>query len=240
MHRSSRPSAADARPRRPEVRCTAATPPPCASRLERVNVLPFVAVAVLIILTPGPDMALMTRNALAGGRRAALFTGLGITVGLLIWTAASVIGLVAVLAASAVAFTVVKLAGAVYLVYLGVRTLLSLRDRADDEDAVSSRTRAQGSPFRQGLLTNLLNPKIAVLFTSLIPQFVEAGPSATMQSLVLAAIFVSLGLVWLVTYALLATAFADALRRPTFRRAMSAITGVVLIGLGVRLATESR
>ncbi len=204
-----------------------------------MNLLPFVAVAVLVILTPGPDMALMTRNALAGGRRAALFTGLGITVGLLIWTAASVIGLVAVLAASAVAFTIVKLAGAVYLVYLGVRTLLSLRGASADDDAESA-ARAHGSSFRQGLFTNLLNPKIAVLFTSLIPQFVEPGPSATFQSLLLASIFVSLGLVWLVTYALLATAFADALRRPTFKRALSAITGVVLIGLGVRLATESR
>ncbi len=204
-----------------------------------MNLLPFVAVAVLVILTPGPDMALMTRNALAGGRRAALFTGLGITVGLLIWTAASVIGLVAVLAASAVAFTIVKLAGAVYLVYLGVRTLLSLHGASADDDAESA-ARAHGSPFRQGLFTNLLNPKIAVLFTSLIPQFVEPGPSATFQSLLLASIFVSLGLVWLVTYALLATAFADALRRPTFKRALSAITGVVLIGLGVRLATESR
>ena len=204
-----------------------------------MNLLPFVAVAVLIILTPGPDMALMTRNALTYGRRAALFTGLGITVGLLVWTAASVIGLVAVLAASAVAFTVVKLAGAVYLVYLGVRTLLSLRGSAKEEAAPAD-ARAMGSPFRQGLLTNLLNPKIAVLFTSLIPQFVEPGPSATLQSLLLATIFVSLGLVWLTTYALIATAAADRLRGPTFRRALSAITGVVMVGLGLRLATESR
>lgn len=204
-----------------------------------MNLLPFVAVAVLVILTPGPDMALMTRNALAGGRRAALFTGLGITLGLLIWTAASVIGLVAVLAASAAAFTIVKLAGAVYLVYLGIRTLLSLRG-ASAVDGAGAPTRAQGSPFRQGLFTNLLNPKIAVLFTSLIPQFVEPGPSAPMQSLVLATVFVSLGLLWLMAYALLATAFADTLRLPAFRRALSAIAGVVLIGLGLRMATESR
>ena len=201
--------------------------------------MPFMAVAVLIILTPGPDMALITRNALVGGRRAALFTGLGITVGLLVWTAASVIGLVAVLTASAVAFTAVKLAGAVYLVYLGVRTLLSLREASADE-APAPAARAIGSPFRQGLLTNLLNPKIAVLFTSLIPQFVEPGASATYQSLLLATVFVSLGLVWLVSYALLATAFADTLRRPAFRWALGAITGVVLIALGLRLATESR
>ncbi len=199
----------------------------------------FIGVAVLIILTPGPDMALMTRNALAYGRRAALFTGLGITVGLLVWTAASVIGIVAVLAASAVAFTVVKLAGAVYLVYLGVRTLLSLRE-PHAEEAPEADARAMGSPFRQGLLTNLLNPKIAVLFTSLIPQFVEPGPSTTLQSLVLATIFVSLGLVWLTTYALIATAAADRLRGPAFRRALSAVTGIVMVRLGLRLATEAR
>jgi threonine/homoserine/homoserine lactone efflux protein len=160
-------------------------------------------------------------------------------VGLLAWTAASVIGLVALLATSSAAFTVVKLAGAAYLVYLGIRTLLSLRTPRAEESPPRSAI-AMGSPFRQGLLTNLLNPKIAVLFTSLIPQFVSPGPSATLQSLFLAGVFSTIGLAWLVSYALLASAAAGWLRRPRVKRVLNAVTGVVLVGLGVRLATESR
>ena len=156
------------------------------------SLLVFLAVAGLLVVTPSPDMALVTRNALGRGRRAALLTALGIETGLLVWTGASVLGLAALLAASAFAFTAVKLAGAAYLVYLGLRTLLSLRGSATT--APSSRpspaeaTIAEGSPFQQGLLSNLLNPTIAVFFTSLIPQFVMPGPSATLESLALAGI----------------------------------------------------
>jgi threonine/homoserine/homoserine lactone efflux protein len=207
-----------------------------------VNHAAFVAVALLLIVTPGPDMALVTRNALSHGRRAALFTAFGIVAGLLVWTVASVIGLVALLTASAEAFTIVRLAGAAYLVYLGVRTLLSLRGVGRGEGGAASvaGSAAGGSPFRQGMVSNLLNPKIAVLFTSLIPQFVTPGPSATLDSLVLAAIFAGLGLAWLVGYALVASAAAATLRRPTITRVMSAVTGVVLVGLGLRLATQPR
>lgn len=127
----------------------------------------FLAVAILLVITPGPDMVLVGRNALLGGRRAALLTALGIEVGLLVWTGASVLGLAAVLSASAFAFTVVKLAGAAYLVYLGLRTLYGLwRSAPEALPAESPRVRSPGgTPFRQGLLCNLLNPKIAVFFT---------------------------------------------------------------------------
>lgn len=204
-----------------------------------MNLPAFIVVAILITITPGPDMAIVTRNALRGGRRAALLTAFGIMVGLLGWTAASVIGLVALLATSAVAFTIVKLAGAAYLVYLGIRTLLSLRGPREEESPATAAV-PMGSPFRQGLLTNLLNPKIAVLFTSLIPQFVSPGPSATLQSLFLAGVFLTIGLAWLIFFALLASAAAGWLRRPTIKRVLNAVTGVVLVGLGLRLATESR
>lgn len=125
----------------------------------------------------------------------------------------------ALLTASAEAFTIVRLSGAAYLVYLGVHTLLSLRDSPDTGDGISAgRSVAAGSPFRQGMLSNLLNPKIAVLFTSLIPQFVTPGPSAMFDSLILAGIFAGLGLVWLVGCALVASAAATTLRRPAITR----------------------
>jgi threonine/homoserine/homoserine lactone efflux protein len=198
----------------------------------------FLGVAILIIVTPGPDMALVTRNAIAGGRPAALLTAAGIMVGLLAWTAASVAGLAALLATSAGAYRIVTLAGAVYLVYLGIRTLLSLREA--DADASPLASARGGTAFRQGLLTNLLNPKIAVLFTSLIPQFVTPGPSATLESVTLAGAFIGLGLVWISGYALVASAAAGWLRRPPIRRAITAVTGAVLVAFGARLATEPR
>ena len=196
----------------------------------------FVLVAVVIVITPGPDMAIVTHNALARGRAAALWAGIGITTGLLVWTLASVLGLAALLASSAEAFTVVKWLGAAYLVYLGARTLLSMRDGA--EEPMDPTGRAGKSPFRQGLLSNLLNPKIAILFTSLIPQFVTPGPAATLESVLLAGIFAGIGLVWLVGYALAASAASAVLVRPRVRAATRAITGAVLVGLGLRMALE--
>jgi threonine/homoserine/homoserine lactone efflux protein len=197
----------------------------------------FVAVAVLIVITPGPDMAIVTRNAVTHGRAAALWAGIGITAGLAVWTAASVLGLAALLASSAEAFTVVKWLGAAYLVYLGARTLLSLR-HARAAVPIGLAGRAGASPFRQGLLSNLLNPKIAVLFTSLIPQFVSPGPGATMESVLLAGVFAGIGLVWLVGYAFVASAASALLVRPRVRAGMNAATGTVLVALGLRMALE--
>jgi threonine/homoserine/homoserine lactone efflux protein len=213
----------------------------------------FLLVAFLIVITPGPDMALVTKNALEGGRREALLTALGVVAGLLAWLAASAAGIVAVLQASAIAFTVVKLCGAAYLLVLGGQALLAARRAAKDGPAAGSppaRRRGPawlrpprlltGPPWRQGLFCNLLNPKIAVLFTSLIPQFVTPGPAAALQAALLAGIFVAMGLVWLVCYALAASAARQFLRRDRVQRAVRAITGTALIGLGLRLAAESR
>lgn len=204
----------------------------------RVEGLPaFLLVAGAIIVTPGPDMALVTRNAVAYGRAAALRTALGIEAGLLVWTAASAVGLAALLETSALAYSVVKVAGAAYLVYLGTKLLIGiLRSRSATAHQPSAAPLV--SSFRQGLLSNLLNPKIAVLFTSLIPQFVTPGPMAAFEAVSFALIFAGLGFVWLVSFALFTSAAGRALSAPVVRRALDAITGTVLIGLGLRLATE--
>lgn len=243
----------------------------------------FLLVACLIVITPGPDMAMVTKNALDGGRRAALLTALGTVTGLLVWLAASAAGIVAVLRTSAVVFTAVKLCGAAYLLILGAQALLAARrssaspltadgpatggpaadgpvagspvadgratagPAARRRAAIRRRLRGRrppqlltGPPWRQGLLCNLLNPKIAVLFTSLIPQFVAPGQSAPLQAAILAGIFVAITLVWLTGYALAASAAQQVLRRGRVQRAMRAITGTALVGLGVRLAAETR
>lgn len=203
------------------------------------DVLAFAGVAALIVVVPGPDMALVLRNGVADGRRAAVATALGINAGLLVWALAAALGVAAVLHASGTAFTVLKLAGAVYLVWLGLH---ALRDawRGAAHESPASRPRRRGSPFRQGLLSNLFNPKIALVYTTLIPQFVDRGGSEIAQTFLLAGVFIAMGLVWLTGYALLVAQAGELLRRPPVRRVVNAVSGAVLTALGVRLAFERR
>jgi threonine/homoserine/homoserine lactone efflux protein len=202
-----------------------------------VHALPFLVVSAVVVVTPGVDMALVTKNALLHGRRSAQATAMGINLGILVWTIAAALGLAALIAASAAAFTIVKLAGAAYLIYLGVQALRGSRGELVDG---SPHTPRRGSAFRQGLASNLLNPKIAVFFTSLLPQFVDAGQAGPRELLLLGALFNLMGLVWLMSYAALAARGRDLFRRPRVRRAIDRVTAVTLIGLGVRLAFERR
>jgi threonine/homoserine/homoserine lactone efflux protein len=202
------------------------------------NVAAFAAVAALIVVVPGPDMALVLRNGVTHGRRAAVATALGINAGLLVWALAAALGVAALLHASGTAFMVLKLAGAAYLVWLGVHALLDAwRGTAD---AVSRTPRRKTSPFRQGLLSNVFNPKIALVYTTLIPQFVDRGGSEIAQTFLLAGIFIAMGLVWLTSYALLVARVGALLRQPSVRRVVNAVAGTLLTALGVRLAFERR
>jgi RhtB (resistance to homoserine/threonine) family protein len=203
------------------------------------DLVAFIGVAAVIIVLPGPDMALVLRNGLARGRRAAVETAIGINAGLLVWAVAAALGVAALLHASAPAFMLLKLAGAAYLVWLGLH---ALRDawRGTSEASLHAASRRRASPFRQGLLSNLLNPKIALVFTTLIPQFVHAGDPAVAKTLLLAAVFIALGLVWLTSYALLVAKVGELLKRSVVRRVLNAVTGTVLTALGVRLAFSDR
>jgi threonine/homoserine/homoserine lactone efflux protein len=195
-------------------------------------------------VTPGADMALVTRNAVAGGMRAAVSTAVGIVAGCFTWAAASALGIAALLSASATAFTVVKIAGAVYLAMLGLQALLAARRRvkapAAARDATVDGAVGPLAALRQGLLTNLLNPKIAVLYATLLPQFLSPGDPVMALSLTMAAIHGAMGLVWLSAYARVIVAAGDLLRRPRVRAALDAVTGTVLVALALRLATERR
>jgi threonine/homoserine/homoserine lactone efflux protein len=198
------------------------------------QLLAFVGAAVVIALTPGADTALVVRNALAAGAPAARRTALGTSAGLLVWGAASACGVAAVLNASAELFTAVKLAGAVYLLWLGLQ---AIRHAGAHEAAGGARG---GSPFRQGLLCNLLNPKAGIFFTALLPQFVSPQDPALLVSLLMTAIAAGASLAWLSVYATVVPRAGDVLRRPRVRRALDRATGAVLIGLGVRLALTRR
>lgn len=204
------------------------------------GLLAFAGVAAVIVVVPGPDMALVLRNGLRGGRRAALATALGVNAGLVVWALAAALGIAALLHASATAFTVLKLAGAAYLVWLGLRLLLGSRRGRRAEAGAAGPALAAGAAFRQGLVTNLLNPKVAVVYTTVIPQFVVPGPGAAARTVALAATFVLMGLAWLTAYALVVAAVGRTLARPGVRAWIERAAGAALVALGVRLALERR
>jgi threonine/homoserine/homoserine lactone efflux protein len=201
-----------------------------------VQLASFLAVSALVIVAPGPDMALVARNALVAGTRGGILTSLGAVTGLVIWTLAASAGVAALLRASEPAFLALKVVGATYLVFLGVQALRAAWRR--DESTGPPRTRTRRF-YRQGLVSNLGNPKIAVFFTSFLPQFAPSG-SSFFALLALGLIFCSITLAWLVGYGVVVARAGDVLRRPRVRRALEGFTGAVLIAFGVRLATEHR
>jgi len=196
----------------------------------------FVPVAVLLTLTPGAATVLVVHSAARRGRRAALMTTLGNSVGVAVWAVATAFGLAALVAASAVAFTVVKLCGAAALVYLGLRALLH---PGEDPGEPTGRTRVR-SPFRAGLTTSIANPKLAVFFMALFPQFVPDGEPVLPAAVTMAAVIVALDLVWYTTLAALVARATDAFLRGGWLRRAERLCGGVLIGLGLRLALEER
>ncbi len=207
------------------------------------HLLVFIGVAAIVILVPGPDTAVVTKNLLVHGRQAALGTSLGISAGLSVWTIAAAIGVASVVRASAIAFTVLKLIGALYLIWLGIQALRAARHAAAGEPTARSASRrpigARGG-FRQGLLSDLANPKIGVFFTSLLPQFVDPGRPVLLPFLALGGVFVVMTILWLSIYCLIAARAAQTLQRPRVSAALDRITGTVLIAIGLRVATEHR
>jgi threonine/homoserine/homoserine lactone efflux protein len=202
------------------------------------SLLAFVLVSVVVICTPGQDTALTIRNTLSGGRSSGVATAAGVSLGQAVWTVAASAGVVALLAASEPVFRTLKLVGAAYLVYLGAQSLWAAIARRTHGHAVrASAPLSPGRALRQGVLSNLGNPKMAVFFASLLPQFAPAGSASFAVLLALGFLFCAMTFVWLTFYAV-AVARLGRLMTGTVRRALDAVTGVVLIALGLRLATE--
>ncbi|MER7459312.1 LysE family transporter [Micromonospora sp. NPDC126480] len=201
------------------------------------EVVAYAAVMAVGALSPGPDFAIVVRQAAASGRTRGMATAAGIAVGVFVWAVAAATGVATLLAASAVAFTVVKVVGAAYLAWLGVRALVAATrggGGAADGAAAGSGTTIRAA-FRQGLLCNILNPKAAVFFVALMPQFLAADATA-LDAAVLAAVAAAVALLWFVGVANLVAAMRRRLDRPVVRRTIDAVTGVALIALGLRLA----
>jgi threonine/homoserine/homoserine lactone efflux protein len=201
------------------------------------QLLAFIGVAIVVVVLPGPDMALVARNVLRYGRSAGYATSIGICTGTLGWAIAAAFGVSALLATSAVAFTALKLAGAAYLVFLGITTLRG-HDVADADGARAGARLRWHRAWMQGLLSALLNPKLGVFFLTLLPQFVAPGDPPTLRIIQLALLFDLIGLTWLLVYSTMLGAIGAVLNRPGPRRAMRWLTGTILVGLGVRVALD--
>jgi threonine/homoserine/homoserine lactone efflux protein len=200
----------------------------------------FAPVAALLTITPGAATALVVRSAAVGGRRDALATTVGNSIGVLAWGCFAAMGIAAVVATSAEAFTAVKLAGAAVLVVLGLQSLRSGRRGDERRQARTLPARPPARPLRDGLVTSLANPKLAVFFVALFPQFVPDGAPVLPSALLMAAMVVAFDLVWYSAIAwLVARARRAFVEGPWLARAQR-LTGAVLVGLGVRLAFERR
>ena len=203
----------------------------------------FLGIAALLTIIPGADTGLVTKNAITRGRSAAFFTTFGICLGCLCHATASALGLSVVLRESARLYEWVKLAGAGYLIYIGARALWAARKphQITGEAGFSiERRRGIWFSFVEGLLTNLLNPKVAIFYLTFLPQFIAPNENVLRKSLFLASIHVLMGLVWLCSYAMLLDRMSAVLTRPSVRRKLEAFTGAVLVAFGLRLAIERR
>jgi threonine/homoserine/homoserine lactone efflux protein len=204
----------------------------------------FSLAAGLLTVTPGLDTALVLRTAAIDGSRNAVRAGLGIVAGCLVWGAAVALGLGALLAASELAFTVLKWAGAVYLLWLGLNLIVKPRSSFQLESSSftsSSRGTASGGHWmRRGFFTNLLNPKVGVFYVSFLPQFLPTHVAAGPYIFLLAALHALMGIVWFAVLILATQPIARWLRRPGTVRVLDRVTGLVFVGFGVKLATARR
>lgn len=201
----------------------------------------FVVTCVLIVVAPGPSFAVMVNQSLRNGRLGGLAAVLGNASGLVFWASASVFGLTALIRTSELAFLALKVVGAAYLCWLGLRTLVRSRATATD-DPVVMRTGGGGrlTAFRTGMVTNLANPKAAVLYLALLPQFLPAGGGTLADTAVLAAVQMAISVSWYTLVVLAVGLVRRTLARPSVKARVEQISGLVLVGLGLRMITLSR
>lgn len=207
--------------------------------------LAFLGIATLLTITPGPDTMLVMRSVLKRGRHAGLVTTLGICTGLFVHAFVSALGLSVILTRSALMFSSVKWLGALYLMWLGVQSLLQMTSRIPQTKTTPSATpkhapKEAWQAFIEGLLSNTLNPKVAIFYLAFLPQFISTQGHVLSQSIFLASLHFTLTMLWLSLVALLLTYLRSLLTHPRSKRIIEGITGIVLLGFGIRLALEQR
>ncbi|WHY59873.1 LysE family translocator [Cytobacillus firmus] len=200
----------------------------------------FLILSLFVVMSPGIDTALITKRTIADGRADGYKMGLGITAGSLVHTFAAAFGLSAILMQSAAAFEVIKYAGAVYLIYLGLSSFISLKKKKNEDLETEVITDMKKSAFKQGLLSNVLNPKVAMFFLTFLPQFVKAGENAQHQLIIMGIIYTLLSISWFFLYVFFINYLREWLMSPKVQRVMDKATGVVLIGFGLKLALDKQ
>ncbi|ACK97106.1 LysE family translocator [Bacillus thuringiensis] len=204
------------------------------------NYLLFIIMSICLIILPGPDTAMATKNTLIAGKVGGVKTVFGTCIALLIHTLAAVIGLSALIVKSALLFSIFKYVGALYLIYIGIKALLAVRNKegVDTNDISLNNENKHTSCFRQGFLTNLLNPKIAVFFLTFLPQFLNPNHNTFIQLLVMGLTYLVLTAFWFAFYIFLIDKISAFMKKPKTQRYIQGLTGIVLIGFGVKLAFE--
>jgi threonine/homoserine/homoserine lactone efflux protein len=209
------------------------------------NLLPFIGATALIAMAPGPSTVVILRRSVSAGRRAGAATVLGNETGVLLWGLAAAFGLSALLAASQLAYDAIRVAGGGVLVYMGVRALWQVRrgHRGEGPQPVPAGPGEAGPlwrSYRVGLLTNFANPKAGVFAVSFLPQFVADGAPVLATLMLFSVLWVLIDLVWYSGVIWLVDRTRRAFERPSVRRRLEQVSGVVLVGLGVRLAADAR
>ncbi|HDR7801606.1 LysE family translocator [Bacillus tropicus] len=204
------------------------------------NYFLFIIMSICLIILPGPDTAMATKNTLVAGKVGGVKTVFGTCVALLIHTLAAVIGLSALIVKSALLFSIFKYVGALYLIYIGIKALLAVRNKEDvaTNDISLNNENKHSSCFRQGFLTNLLNPKIAVFFLTFLPQFLNPNHNTFIQLLIMGLTYLVLTVIWFAFYIFLIDKISAFMKKPKTQRYIQGLTGVVLIGFGIKLAFE--
>lgn len=196
--------------------------------------LTFLVLSLFVVMSPGIDTALITKRTISDGRQAGFKIALGITTGCLVHTFAAALGLSAILMQSALAFEIVKYVGAIYLIYLGLSSFIKRKDKP----VIQSQPVAKSSAFKQGLFSNVLNPKVAVFFITFLPQFVSTDANTTFQLILMGATYTFLSIAWFIVYVLFINILREWLMSPKVQGVMDKATGLVLIGFGLKLALD--
>lgn len=200
------------------------------------DIFTFLILTLFVIMSPGIDTALITKRTMSGGQTGGYKMALGLASGSLVHTLAATFGLSALLLQSALAFEIVKYAGALYLMYLGISTFLS--KKTDTVSPIKEEKSKETSAFRQGLVSNVLNPKVAVFFLTFLPQFVQSDQNVTLQLLLMGITYTILAITWFFVFVFFINYLRKWLTTPSVQRFMDKATGVVLIGFGLKLAFE--
>lgn len=210
------------------------------------HILAFLAVAIIIAVTPGPDFVLITKNTLKYNNQSGRATAYGVATSHVIFATASVLGLTSIIAKSIVLFQVIKYAGAAYLIYLGIKALIAKKKQPQDQDTASisanipkSTGNLQNSYF-QGMASTLLNPKALIFYISLLPQFIDLGGNVALQSIILAGLFTVVVLSWFLIYVFFLTYIGSWFKKPSVEWIFDKITGITLVSLGLAVALEKK